>query len=121
VFIDSQTDVHGIATGRWYCLAFCSLVPNSKETKFNMTKCRRGFPRLFWLSLAAASFVAALGVFHAAAQSGAFFLPGNLVVSRTVYDNNPNNVTVGMTLPPQLHRRLRQRRRQRLLPVCLQQ
>src|SRR6516162_3479607 len=26
--------------------------------------------------------------------------PGNLLVSRVVYDNNPNNVTVGMTLPP---------------------
>jgi hypothetical protein len=29
-----------------------------------------------------------------------FFQPGNLVVSRVVYDNNANNVTVGMTLPP---------------------
>jgi hypothetical protein len=35
------------------------------------------------------------------AQNGsAYFLPGNLVVSRTVYDNNPNNVTVGQPLPP---------------------
>ncbi len=29
-----------------------------------------------------------------------FFIPGNLVVSRSVYDNNPNNVKVGQTLPP---------------------
>ncbi len=29
-----------------------------------------------------------------------FFSPGNLVVSRTVYDNNPNNVQVGEVLPP---------------------
>jgi hypothetical protein len=29
-----------------------------------------------------------------------FFFPGNLVVSRSVYDNNPNNVTVGEILPP---------------------
>ena len=29
-----------------------------------------------------------------------FFIPGNLVVSRTVYDNNPANVSVGETLPP---------------------
>jgi hypothetical protein len=29
-----------------------------------------------------------------------FFIPGNLVVSRSVYDNNPKNVTVGQTLPP---------------------
>jgi hypothetical protein len=31
---------------------------------------------------------------------GKFFLPGNLVVSRTVYDNNPNNLAVGTILPP---------------------
>jgi len=36
----------------------------------------------------------------AAADKGLFFSPGNLVVSRSVYDNNPNNVTVGETLPP---------------------
>src|SRR5579863_9067006 len=29
-----------------------------------------------------------------------FFFPGNLVVSRSVYDNNANNVTVGEILPP---------------------
>lgn len=29
-----------------------------------------------------------------------FFLPGNLVVSRTVYDNNPSNLAVGTILPP---------------------
>jgi hypothetical protein len=28
------------------------------------------------------------------------FAPGNLVVSRSVYDNNPNNVQVGAILPP---------------------
>jgi hypothetical protein len=40
-------------------------------------------------------------VFSAHAQNGsAFFYPGNLVVSRSVYDNNPNNVQVGMSLPP---------------------
>jgi len=40
-------------------------------------------------------------VFNTHAQNGsAFFLPGNLVVSRSVYDNNPKNVQVGMTLPP---------------------
>jgi hypothetical protein len=30
----------------------------------------------------------------------AHFWPGNLVVSRSVYDNNPSNVTVGTVLPP---------------------
>jgi hypothetical protein len=29
------------------------------------------------------------------------FYPGNLVVSRSVYDNNPANVTVGQALPPE--------------------
>src|SRR5215475_7443660 len=29
-----------------------------------------------------------------------FFIPGNLVVSRSVYDNNPANVEVGTVLPP---------------------
>jgi hypothetical protein len=28
------------------------------------------------------------------------FWPGNLVISRSVYDNNPNNVVVGTILPP---------------------
>jgi hypothetical protein len=28
------------------------------------------------------------------------FWPGNLVVSRSVYDNNANNIQVGATLPP---------------------
>jgi len=75
-----------------------SLVP--KETN-HVIKGRRRFPRPFWLSLAAVSFTMAVSVFHAAAQNGStYFLPGNLVLSRSVYDNNPNNVTVGMTLPP---------------------
>ncbi len=34
-------------------------------------------------------------------QNGSdYFLPGNLVVSRSVYYNNANNVTIGETLPP---------------------
>jgi len=45
---------------------------------------------------------AALAVgFASYAEGGStYFSPGNLVVSRSVYDNNPNNVTVGQTLPP---------------------
>jgi hypothetical protein len=40
-------------------------------------------------------------VFATYAQGGStYFTPGNLLVSRSVYDNNPNNVTVGQTLPP---------------------
>ena len=37
---------------------------------------------------------------HGNRQDAAHFFPGNLVVSRSVYDNNPANVKVGMTLPP---------------------
>jgi hypothetical protein len=33
-------------------------------------------------------------------QDSSVFLPGNLVLSRSVYDNNPKNVTVGEVLPP---------------------
>ena len=55
------------------------------------------------LAIAIGTLIAAI---PAAAQNsknnrgGIFFYPGNLVVSRSVYDNNPNNVTVGETLPP---------------------
>ncbi len=35
-----------------------------------------------------------------AASAQTYFSPGNLVVSRSVYDNNPNNVKVGQILPP---------------------
>src|SRR5215472_185250 len=49
----------------------------------------------------AAAVLALIPIGAAVAQNGsAYFLPGNLVVSRSVYDNNPNNVQVGMTLPP---------------------
>jgi hypothetical protein len=35
------------------------------------------------------------------AQNGsAYFAPGNIVVSRSVYDNNPANIQVGQPLPP---------------------
>jgi hypothetical protein len=33
-------------------------------------------------------------------EAGIHFFPGNLVVSRSVYDNNANNVKVGALLPP---------------------
>jgi hypothetical protein len=33
-------------------------------------------------------------------QNAIVFSPGNLLVSRSVYDNKPNNVTIGQTLPP---------------------
>jgi len=43
-------------------------------------------------SLAASAADDSFGAFH--------FFPGNLVVSRSVYDNNPNNVATGQILPP---------------------
>jgi len=45
--------------------------------------------------------IALIAASAAFAEKGSdYFIPGNLVVSRSVYDNNPNNVTVGETLPP---------------------
>ncbi len=47
------------------------------------------------------SLILTSGALAASAQNGSsFFSPGNLVISRTVYDNNPNNVKVGEILPP---------------------
>jgi len=50
------------------------------------------------LRLAMISLTVVAGCAVASAQP--YFQPGNLVVSRSVYDNNPNNVTVGQILPP---------------------
>jgi hypothetical protein len=57
---------------------------------------------IFQSSLAVTLFVS--GVLSAtgavAEDNGVEFKPGNLLVSRSVYDNNPANVVVGMALPP---------------------
>jgi hypothetical protein len=61
------------------------------------------FARAFSQRLILFSLTGALVVGTAAyAQGGSdYFYPGNLVVSRSVYDNNPNNTVVGVTaLPP---------------------
>jgi hypothetical protein len=54
--------------------------------------------------LALAGGAALVGISATSAFSGSIgnFLPypGSLVVSRSVYDNNPNNVTIGEQLPP---------------------
>ncbi|MGB8768354.1 MAG: hypothetical protein WCC92_01960 [Candidatus Korobacteraceae bacterium] len=47
----------------------------------------------------ALSLIVIAGAVAASAQNN-FFSPGNLVISRSVYDNNPNNVQVGELLPP---------------------
>jgi hypothetical protein len=58
--------------------------------------------RIFQSSLAVIIFVSGLaratGAF--ADDDGIEFKPGNLLVSRAVYDNNPKNVEAGMTLLP---------------------
>ncbi len=50
------------------------------------------------LRLAMVSLTVVAGCVIASAQN--YFQPGNLVVSRSIYDNNANNVTVGEILPP---------------------
>lgn len=55
--------------------------------------------RLRALLLVSAS-MAICAIPAAAQNGGAHFSPGNLVVSRSVYDNNPNNVQIGQMLPP---------------------
>jgi hypothetical protein len=50
--------------------------------------------------LAAVAGAAALVNVGAGSGASAFFAPGNLLLSRSVYDNNSANVTVGQTLPP---------------------
>src|ERR1700731_414669 len=57
---------------------------------------------IFQSSLAVTLFVSGvLGATGAVAEdNGVEFRPGNLLISRSVYDNNPANVAVGMALPP---------------------
>jgi len=66
----------------------------------------RNTSSLLTKTIAAVSFGALIAAVPAIAQDHKgdrdkfFFWPGNLVVSRSVYDNNPNNVKVGEILPP---------------------
>ncbi len=60
--------------------------------------------RMFASAAAAASFILLASSIPATAEDHdkdhIRFFPGNLVVSRSVYDNNANNVEVGTILPP---------------------
>jgi hypothetical protein len=58
-------------------------------------------PIVFGCSLILAC-VAVLGnaLVATAQNDGTGFAPGNLVISRSVYNNNPNNIKVGQLLPP---------------------
>jgi hypothetical protein len=53
-----------------------------------------------WTAALAVLVLGAPAGFHRVFANDDFFLPGNLVVSRSVYDNNPANIQVGMLLPP---------------------
>jgi hypothetical protein len=57
-------------------------------------------PLAFQSGLAATLFVSGFAGGPAALADSDYFQPGNLLLSRVIYDNNPNNVTIGMTLPP---------------------
>jgi hypothetical protein len=66
-----------------------------------MLEKNRKCSRAAFFPVASGAFMLAICGSTAIAQNGsAYFYPGNLVVSRSVYDNNSNNVQVGMTLPP---------------------
>jgi hypothetical protein len=73
----------------------------SEENLEMNIKFKRIEARLRFQCFVVASFSLVISATTLSAQNGSsYFLPGNLVVSRSVYDNNPNNVTVGATLPP---------------------
>ena len=57
-----------------------------------------GWIRGRWAALVVIGVVTIVG--STASASSDYFVPGDLVVSRTVYDANPGNVHVGDTLPP---------------------
>lgn len=64
-----------------------------------MEKLVKKFGPFLWAAVSLIGIAALVGLGEVSADQN-FFLPGNLVVSRSVYDNNANNVTVGMQLPP---------------------
>jgi hypothetical protein len=69
------------------------------KLKMSMSTRRRPVSHNLLAQRFATVFVVLLG-FSGAAAAQTFFVPGNVVISRSVYDNNPNNVAVGQLLPP---------------------
>jgi len=67
--------------------------------KSNILKSRRRLGALAQ-RLAVVSLVIGLNSVAIAEDGRSYLLPGNLVVSRSVYDNNPNNIIQGVTLLP---------------------
>jgi hypothetical protein len=68
--------------------------------RFSRNKRRRGSRPVLALFLIGLLFTRPALAQKDTTKQRLFFWPGNLVVSRSVYDNNPNNVTVGEILPP---------------------
>src|ERR1700693_4731541 len=57
-------------------------------------------PLAFQSGVAATIFVSGFAAGPAALADSDYFQPGNLLLSRVLYDNNANNVQVGAVLPP---------------------
>ena len=104
----SDDDLLGFST-RFGVLGHTMLNLTVFEGRFSMEAkdMRRGrLCRFVMSTTVAVSFGALFAAIPAVAQDSKgdrdrfFFWPGNLVVSRSVYDNNPNNVKVGEILPP---------------------
>jgi hypothetical protein len=62
-----------------------------------MTRCTLRYPLV--TKIAGIALIALDGPLTSTGQAQ-LFTPGNLIVSRSLYDNNPSNVTIGMILPP---------------------
>ena len=77
---------------------------NAMQEKLSTTEKNlrnRGLARGSALPFAVVSFLVLESAITATAQTNTmYFNPGNLVVSRSLYANNPATVQVGMTLPP---------------------
>jgi hypothetical protein len=71
-----------------------------KELSKNKNRRRAQLTGIVVISLSALLGGAVASAQNPSVPGGAHFSPGNLVVTRSVYDNNPNNVQVGAILPP---------------------
>ncbi len=65
-----------------------------------VTTLRKKFRLYFCIPALAVMSLSVIVCVRSVSADSNVFLTGNLVLSRSVYDDNPNNVTVGATLPP---------------------
>ena len=70
------------------------------EMKEHASRVLRSGAAIAALSMLAGGAAANAQFWNNDGRNNQVFFPGNLVVSRSVYDNNPNNVKVGTVLPP---------------------